>query len=205
MLIKSIIVSFYHHKPKVEDTNVMQTGISSDETSCLGPNAVKQKLALAYPSYLAENLKAEVLEVDDHVNAVLESNQPERWTTTWWQQVTVFLRRENRRTNLLATIVGRNTVFLNCEISRSGFKTPERELVERELGIDFSYQEQCFKPIFESETSWRDTGGEVHKEEKIVNDFEHKFIQWLRNDRGEFLCQEDHNPAANPSGENGKA
>ncbi|GJX99066.1 hypothetical protein Tco_0356085 [Tanacetum coccineum] len=54
---------------------------------------MKQKLALAYLCYLAENLKAEVLEVDDHVNSVLESNQAERWTTTWWQQVTVLLRR----------------------------------------------------------------------------------------------------------------
>ncbi|PWA60637.1 pleiotropic drug resistance protein PDR/CDR [Artemisia annua] len=71
----------------------LANGISSDETSCLGQNAFKQKLALAYRCNLAENLKAEVLEVNDHVNAVLESKKPERWTTTWWQQVTVLLRR----------------------------------------------------------------------------------------------------------------
>lgn len=59
----------------------------------MGQIAIKQKLALAYRINLAENIKAEVLEVDDHVNVVLESNKAERWTTIWWQQVTVLLIR----------------------------------------------------------------------------------------------------------------
>ena len=59
----------------------------------MGQNAVKQKLTLAYRINPAENLKAGVLEVDDHVNAVLESNKPKRWTMIWWQHVTVLLIR----------------------------------------------------------------------------------------------------------------
>ncbi|KAL8226470.1 hypothetical protein R6Q57_016302 [Mikania cordata] len=54
---------------------------------------IKQKLVLAYKSNLAENLKAQVLEVDDHTNNALESKKLERWTTNWWTQVMVLLRR----------------------------------------------------------------------------------------------------------------
>ncbi|KAK9072311.1 hypothetical protein SSX86_008744 [Deinandra increscens subsp. villosa] len=72
----------------------LANGILSDDSSCSGQNEIKQKLVLAYKSNLANNLKAEVLEFDDHMNDdVSENKKPERWTTTWSQQVMVLLRR----------------------------------------------------------------------------------------------------------------
>ena len=68
--------------------------MSSDDSSHANQNAVKQKLALAYKSNLAENLKAQVAEVDDRVNInAFYNNNLDRWSTTWLQQVTVLLRR----------------------------------------------------------------------------------------------------------------
>ncbi|XP_022041374.2 ABC transporter G family member 9, partial [Helianthus annuus] len=79
-------------------------GISSEDSSFSDQNEIKQKLALAYKSNLAENLKAEVLEVDDHVNNILENPKHERWTTTWWQQVMILFRRgvKERRHDLFS-------------------------------------------------------------------------------------------------------
>ncbi|KAI3673718.1 hypothetical protein L6452_39846 [Arctium lappa] len=71
----------------------LANGISSDDSSHADQNAIKQKLALTYKLNLAENLKAQVAEVDDHVNDAVDNNNPERWSTTWLQQVTILLKR----------------------------------------------------------------------------------------------------------------
>ncbi|KAD5507650.1 hypothetical protein E3N88_15353 [Mikania micrantha] len=70
----------------------LANGISEDSVSS-DRIEIKQKLVLAYKSNLADNLKAQVLEVDDHANNALESKKLERWTTNWWTQVMVLLRR----------------------------------------------------------------------------------------------------------------
>ncbi|KAK1435671.1 hypothetical protein QVD17_01437 [Tagetes erecta] len=86
----------------------LANGISSEDSSCSDQNEMKQKLGLAYKSNLDENLKAEVLAVnnDIHVNDVSESMKHERWMTTWWQQVTILLRRgvKERRHEFFSTI-----------------------------------------------------------------------------------------------------
>lgn len=85
---------------------VKPTGISSEDSSFSDQNEMKQKLALAYKSNLDENLKAEVLTVNEHVNDDSENMKPERWTTTWLQQVTILLRRgvKERRHEFFSTI-----------------------------------------------------------------------------------------------------
>ncbi|KAI3820575.1 hypothetical protein L1987_08123 [Smallanthus sonchifolius] len=71
----------------------LANGISSQDSSFLDQNEIKQKLVLAYKSNLVDNLTAEVLEVDNHMNNMLENKKYERWTTTWWQQVMILFRR----------------------------------------------------------------------------------------------------------------
>lgn len=48
---------------------------------------------MAYKLNLAENLKAETLEVEDNLNDVSDSKKSEYWSTTWFQQFSVLLRR----------------------------------------------------------------------------------------------------------------
>ena len=57
------------------------------------PNAVKQMLVSAFKNKLVENLKAEVEETGPCGCEELEVKQSARWTTTWWQQFSVLLRR----------------------------------------------------------------------------------------------------------------
>ncbi|XP_071711266.1 ABC transporter G family member 9-like [Rutidosis leptorrhynchoides] len=71
----------------------LANGISSDDSSEDDQNEVKQNLVSAYKSNLAENLKAETLEVEERINDVSEHNKSERWSTTWLQQFTILLRR----------------------------------------------------------------------------------------------------------------
>ncbi|KAI3504472.1 hypothetical protein L1887_25968 [Cichorium endivia] len=71
----------------------LANGISLDDSSHGDQNMVKQKLTLAYKSNLAETLKDQVLEYNGDVNDDLDEKKPERWTTTWLQQVIVLLKR----------------------------------------------------------------------------------------------------------------
>ncbi|XP_052208170.1 ABC transporter G family member 9 [Diospyros lotus] len=57
------------------------------------PKAVKQMLVSAFKNKLAENLKAEAEETGPCRCEELEVKQSARWTTTWWQQFSVLLRR----------------------------------------------------------------------------------------------------------------
>ncbi|XP_076939687.1 ABC transporter G family member 9-like [Bidens hawaiensis] len=84
----------------------LANGISSEDSSFSDQFDLRQKLALAYNTNLAENLKAEVLEVDDHVNNILEDIKDERWTTTWSQQVVILFRRgvKERRHNFFSPL-----------------------------------------------------------------------------------------------------
>ncbi|KAI3686273.1 hypothetical protein L1987_79947 [Smallanthus sonchifolius] len=72
----------------------LANGISSDDSSQDDQSAVKRKLVLAYKSNLYDRLKGETLEYDDKVNDVLDLKKSERWTTTWFQQFTILLRRD---------------------------------------------------------------------------------------------------------------
>lgn len=56
---------------------------------------VKQKLIASYKSHIAEKLELDVQQSDEHL---LEDHGAEdkglgRWSTTWWQQFCVLLRR----------------------------------------------------------------------------------------------------------------
>ncbi|GMP52878.1 hypothetical protein CsSME_00018543 [Camellia sinensis var. sinensis] len=57
------------------------------------PAVVKQVLISAFKNNIAENLKVEVQEIDMGHRRGLEDKQCARWTTTWWQQFTVLLKR----------------------------------------------------------------------------------------------------------------
>ncbi|CAL5335920.1 ABC transporter G family member 9 [Camellia sinensis] len=57
------------------------------------PAVVKQVLISAFKNNIAENLKVEVQEIDMGPRRGLEDKQCARWTTTWWQQFTVLLKR----------------------------------------------------------------------------------------------------------------
>ncbi|KAI3820574.1 hypothetical protein L1987_08122 [Smallanthus sonchifolius] len=72
----------------------LANGIPSDDSSQDDQSAVKRKLVLAYKSNLSDSLKAETLEYEDKVNDVLDLKKSERWTTTWFQQFTILLRRD---------------------------------------------------------------------------------------------------------------
>ncbi|KAI8012227.1 ABC transporter G family member 9 [Camellia lanceoleosa] len=57
------------------------------------PAVVKQVLISAFKNNIAENLKVEVQEINMGHRKGLEDQQCARWTTTWWQQFTVLLKR----------------------------------------------------------------------------------------------------------------
>ncbi|XP_071702278.1 ABC transporter G family member 9-like [Rutidosis leptorrhynchoides] len=71
----------------------LANGISSDDSSQEDQNEVKEKLVTAYKSNLAENLKAEMLEVEEHFNDVSDQKKSDRWSTSWLQQFSILLRR----------------------------------------------------------------------------------------------------------------
>ncbi|KAI3737477.1 hypothetical protein L2E82_27481 [Cichorium intybus] len=92
----------------------LANGISSDDSSQMDQNEVKQKLVLAYKSNLAENLEAERLEVDDQLSDVSDYKKSERWSTTWWQQFMVLLRRglkERRHESFDALKIGQVVII----------------------------------------------------------------------------------------------
>ncbi|KAK2992999.1 hypothetical protein RJ640_004511 [Escallonia rubra] len=70
----------------------LANGVSLDE-SREDPTVVKQNLVLAYKENIAENLKAEVNAVDENPHDASEGKKFPRWSTTWWEQFTVLLRR----------------------------------------------------------------------------------------------------------------
>ncbi|KAK3037904.1 hypothetical protein RJ639_031795 [Escallonia herrerae] len=70
----------------------LANGVSLDE-SREDPTVVKQNLVLAYKENIAENLKAEVNAVDESPHDASEGKKFPRWSTTWWEQFTVLLRR----------------------------------------------------------------------------------------------------------------
>ncbi|KAK1407086.1 hypothetical protein QVD17_38697 [Tagetes erecta] len=72
----------------------LANGISSDDSSHEDQALVKQKLVSAYKANLADTLKAETLEFEEQVSYVLDLKKSEQWSTTWWQQFTVLLRRD---------------------------------------------------------------------------------------------------------------
>ncbi|KAL7218219.1 hypothetical protein ACSBR2_011486 [Camellia fascicularis] len=57
------------------------------------PAVVKQVLISAFKNNIAENLKVEVQEINMGHRKGLEDQQWARWTTTWWQQFIVLLKR----------------------------------------------------------------------------------------------------------------
>ncbi|KAI3512757.1 hypothetical protein L1887_20076 [Cichorium endivia] len=92
----------------------LANGISSDDSSQVDQNEVKQKLVLAYKSNLAENLEAGRLEVDDQLSDVSDYKKSERWSTTWWQQFMVLLRRglkERRHESFDALKIGQVVII----------------------------------------------------------------------------------------------
>ncbi|KAL3503253.1 hypothetical protein ACH5RR_037702 [Cinchona calisaya] len=54
---------------------------------------LKQTLVSAYKSNLAENLETELNQPNGNLHSVADGKQHNRWTTTWWQQFSVLLRR----------------------------------------------------------------------------------------------------------------
>lgn len=55
---------------------------------------IKQNLVSAFKANKAENLKVEMEQpFDGHIQNVSEDKQFARWSTSWWQQFTVLLRR----------------------------------------------------------------------------------------------------------------
>ncbi|PIA30704.1 hypothetical protein AQUCO_05400065v1 [Aquilegia coerulea] len=70
----------------------LSNGVSSGESE-EDNVSVKQDLASAYKSNLADRLKGEVKEIDSQVTDIVDDKQFARWSTTWWQQFTVLLKR----------------------------------------------------------------------------------------------------------------
>ncbi|KAD4385970.1 hypothetical protein R6Q59_030394 [Mikania micrantha] len=71
----------------------LANGISSDDSNQEDQTTIKQKLALAYKSNLADNIK-ETLEFEGPMNDELDLKKCDTWSTTWLQQFTVLLRRD---------------------------------------------------------------------------------------------------------------
>lgn len=67
-------------------------GVLSDDIH-EDPTTIKQTLVLSYRSKIDEGLKAELREIDNHLQDGLEDKQLDRWATTWWQQCSVLFRR----------------------------------------------------------------------------------------------------------------
>ncbi|KAF8413924.1 hypothetical protein HHK36_001920 [Tetracentron sinense] len=70
----------------------LANGISSDDSE-EDLAAVKRDLISAYKSNLADKLKDELQKISNHLEAGPEDKQFGRWSTTWWQQFSVLLRR----------------------------------------------------------------------------------------------------------------
>lgn len=54
---------------------------------------IKQTLVSAFKTNLAGNLEIELKQNNGNLNSVSDGKQYNRWTTTWWQQFCVLLRR----------------------------------------------------------------------------------------------------------------
>ncbi|WKA12186.1 hypothetical protein VitviT2T_029602 [Vitis vinifera] len=70
----------------------LANGVLSDDIH-EDPTTIKQTLVLSYRSKIDEGLKAELREIDNHLQDGLEDKQLDRWATTWWQQCSVLFRR----------------------------------------------------------------------------------------------------------------
>lgn len=68
-------------------------GVASYTDVCDNQATVKQSLVSAYKSNLADKLKAEVHENDNHLQDGESDKQFAGWATTWWQQFAVLFRR----------------------------------------------------------------------------------------------------------------
>ncbi|XAR56131.1 hypothetical protein NMG60_11036482 [Bertholletia excelsa] len=69
----------------------LANGISSDDME--NPMEVKQTLVSAFKTQMASNLQEELEQNDSPDEEGLEEKHLERWSTTWWQQFTILLRR----------------------------------------------------------------------------------------------------------------
>ncbi|KAJ9567856.1 hypothetical protein OSB04_003822 [Centaurea solstitialis] len=130
----------------------LANGISSDDWSHANRNAVKQKLALAYKSNLAENLKAQVAEVDDRINDAFDNNNLERWSTTWLQQATILLRRgvKERRHDFFSTLKIGQTVAVAFLCSLLWWQSDTTHLQDQ-AGLLFFYSGFWgFFPLFQA-------------------------------------------------------
>ncbi|XP_059664632.1 ABC transporter G family member 9-like [Cornus florida] len=70
----------------------LSNGVSSDDSN-EDQAVIKQTLISAFRTKLCDRLKAELHEIHRNVHEGLEDKQIARWTTTWWQQFSVLLRR----------------------------------------------------------------------------------------------------------------
>ncbi|XP_021608822.2 ABC transporter G family member 9 [Manihot esculenta] len=71
----------------------LANGVASYTDVCDNQATVKQSLVSAYKSNLADKLKAEVHENDNHLQDGESDKQFAGWATTWWQQFAVLFRR----------------------------------------------------------------------------------------------------------------
>ncbi|CAH2040950.1 unnamed protein product, partial [Thlaspi arvense] len=69
----------------------LASGISSDDVE--NPMKVKQTLVSAFKTQMASNLKEELEQNDSPDEEGAEEKHFARWSTTWWQQFTILLRR----------------------------------------------------------------------------------------------------------------
>ncbi|CAK9138161.1 unnamed protein product, partial [Ilex paraguariensis] len=68
--------------------------VTSDDSRVDRQTVIKQSLVSAFKTSLAANLKAELQAIDYKLqDQGLEEKQFARWTTTWWEQFSVLLRR----------------------------------------------------------------------------------------------------------------
>ncbi|CAK9144899.1 unnamed protein product [Ilex paraguariensis] len=72
----------------------LANGVTSDDSRVDRQTVIKQSLVSAFKTSLAANLKAELQAIDCKLqDQGLEEKQFARWTTTWWEQFSVLLRR----------------------------------------------------------------------------------------------------------------
>ncbi|GFY97431.1 hypothetical protein Acr_11g0017370 [Actinidia rufa] len=87
----------------------LANGVLSDD-SREDQDVVKQTLVAAFKANIADDLKAGLHETGpDHLHDGLEDNKCGRWTTTWWQQFSVLLRRgvkERKHDSFLGLEIG---------------------------------------------------------------------------------------------------
>ncbi|KAF5750512.1 ABC transporter G family member 9 [Tripterygium wilfordii] len=89
----------------------LANGVTSDD-SCDSEATVKQTLVTAYKTNLANKLKLEIQQTNDHPSyndIEVEARKFGQWPTTWWQQFTVLLRRgfkEKRHETFTALHIG---------------------------------------------------------------------------------------------------